>query len=714
MSANEKQVILVVDDDADIRRLIEAALNSLNIESVLCEDGDEAINRLRTQKFDLVILDCLLPKKHGFEVLKELRGLKSKKDLPVIAISGIYKKRLYIEDLINARGANEFLAKPFSIADLLSKVEQYVQTDQADADKGSFLDDMLSKEPLTDDLQTEEEAEETQEDSQGERLADKPDFTKLDVPDRGSIKENPIPEVVKYIFLNRLTCTLKAKREGEKKLILCKEGAIIWAMSNMMRDTLEHIMLAEGSLSLEKYFHFSKRGTHTQKRHGKSYNILETVPQGERKALLRKQMQQIIVDVFSWYDGYYIIDHKLVSLQTYEDINLSTPELIRQGIYGLRHWEILKQGIDSYVTRFVLTEAPPVHDLHVFLSADERHIYELMKKELPLRDILGKTDCTDFVTLQRIYLLNVLGLALKKNEMLRLRQIDAPRTTVTATSQAPPRARARPASEPVSVVQDTPAEQSAEDPTMAAELDAYYQKIKGEKNPLKILGIAEATDKQKAKSSYLRLMKRFHPDRFYGKLNQESQIKLNYVFTTITTSYNFIMEKWEDLAHKQDSIQLEEFHRSSAYHSSDPADDKGLKKQRETIIRNLMIKGRNALKKRDYRAAYSSFRYLLSLEQDNAEYMGYFGLAAFYKKESKMAFDNLMKACEQNAKNPDFYFALGKIYEQRSMLPKAKECFNKALTRDPLHEKSQNALDGLGKKKKQKSAGFTLKGLFKK
>ncbi|WP_421827674.1 response regulator transcription factor [Larkinella sp.] len=117
---NRKPKILIVDDDATYRQLLTLHLSKAGYEVFLARDGHEALNWLRPeQQPDLILLDLLMPRFSGLDVLTKLKTSTSR--TPVILISGA-------EWPIARQGANEaspdaFLMKPFAMKSLLEKIE---------------------------------------------------------------------------------------------------------------------------------------------------------------------------------------------------------------------------------------------------------------------------------------------------------------------------------------------------------------------------------------------------------------------------------------------------------------------------------------------------------------------------------------------------------------------------------------------------------------
>ena len=110
--------ILVVEDEKKVAGFVKKGLEEESYAVDVAYDGEEAINLLKTYPYDLVILDLMLPKKDGFQVLKEFR--ESGGDAPVLILTA----RDSVEDVVKGLdlGADDYLRKPFSFLELLARV----------------------------------------------------------------------------------------------------------------------------------------------------------------------------------------------------------------------------------------------------------------------------------------------------------------------------------------------------------------------------------------------------------------------------------------------------------------------------------------------------------------------------------------------------------------------------------------------------------------
>ncbi|HEX9774990.1 MAG TPA: response regulator [Actinomycetota bacterium] len=114
--------ILVVDDDPDIRYLIKATLEMDEHTVTLAENGEEAIDRIKKRRFDLVVLDIMMPRKGGFAVLEELRQLKGRETTRVIVVTAKHDPGGVTKEV--GLGALDHIAKPFLPSELQAAVER--------------------------------------------------------------------------------------------------------------------------------------------------------------------------------------------------------------------------------------------------------------------------------------------------------------------------------------------------------------------------------------------------------------------------------------------------------------------------------------------------------------------------------------------------------------------------------------------------------------
>lgn len=117
-----KRTILIADDSDEILELAEGLLTRAGYNVVLASDGDKAIERIRGDHPDLVVLDLLMPRRTGFDVIREIHKDERTRDTLVLAMSGVYKDNIL--EFLQQLGVKGFLSKDMIEETLVFRVEQ--------------------------------------------------------------------------------------------------------------------------------------------------------------------------------------------------------------------------------------------------------------------------------------------------------------------------------------------------------------------------------------------------------------------------------------------------------------------------------------------------------------------------------------------------------------------------------------------------------------
>lgn len=118
MNGTNAKRILIIEDEEQIARFVELELNYEGYEVVKAFDGREGLETFQSGHFDLVLLDIMLPKLSGLEVLRRIRHISP--DVPVIMLTA----RDSLEDKVSGLdlGSNDYVTKPFDIEELLARI----------------------------------------------------------------------------------------------------------------------------------------------------------------------------------------------------------------------------------------------------------------------------------------------------------------------------------------------------------------------------------------------------------------------------------------------------------------------------------------------------------------------------------------------------------------------------------------------------------------
>ncbi len=113
--------ILIVEDDLAIRELLEMNLTVAGYDTDSAVDGKEALHKIASQSYDLALLDIMLPKTDGFELMPHMKQA----DIPVIYVSAKSGEADRVRGL--RLGAEDYLVKPFSVLELLVRIEKVLK-----------------------------------------------------------------------------------------------------------------------------------------------------------------------------------------------------------------------------------------------------------------------------------------------------------------------------------------------------------------------------------------------------------------------------------------------------------------------------------------------------------------------------------------------------------------------------------------------------------
>jgi DNA-binding response OmpR family regulator len=118
-------LVLVADDEEDIRALVAFRLQRAGYDVITAADGAEALTLATTRLPDLIVLDMMMPKATGLEVTRSLRDQDSTRDIPVILLTA----RAQEADVASGfeAGADDYVKKPFSPMDLQLRVQALLE-----------------------------------------------------------------------------------------------------------------------------------------------------------------------------------------------------------------------------------------------------------------------------------------------------------------------------------------------------------------------------------------------------------------------------------------------------------------------------------------------------------------------------------------------------------------------------------------------------------
>ena len=131
---SDARTVLIVEDDVAFADFLRAAVESVGHRAFVVTNATEALPAFVEHRPDLALIDLLLPQGDGFEVCKSIRGHERGADVPVVLMTGIYKKASYERQGLHDCKANEYVHKPFGVQALWRLLETHLGAVTGDAE----------------------------------------------------------------------------------------------------------------------------------------------------------------------------------------------------------------------------------------------------------------------------------------------------------------------------------------------------------------------------------------------------------------------------------------------------------------------------------------------------------------------------------------------------------------------------------------------------
>lgn len=140
-----KRLVLVVDDEPEIRLLVQRTFQAKGYAVETAADGQEGVEKAEAHLPDLILLDAMLPRLHGFEACRRLKANPRTRPVPVIMMTAIYRGWRFAQDVRESYGAEDYVEKPFRLEDLLRRAEAAIDSTEARRSTTAEADGALAR-----------------------------------------------------------------------------------------------------------------------------------------------------------------------------------------------------------------------------------------------------------------------------------------------------------------------------------------------------------------------------------------------------------------------------------------------------------------------------------------------------------------------------------------------------------------------------------------
>ena len=251
--------VLIAEDDRALCRSLGRAVEKLGYSVRPVHDGAAALEAVKEQPPDLVLLDLLLPKVDGLGVVQKLRSVDRTREIPIIAMSGVYRGKSVARDLETA-GVAVFLEKPFSARDLAGHLEQ-----------------LLGKPEKEKPAEVERE--------------------------RGDLSTLSAPRVLWEPMRDRKSGLIHFQQGKRHKELLLERGVPRAVRSNLAKETLGRRLFDAGHIDERAYQEAQRRSRASGQPQGALLVKLGAIGQVQLDRALGEQARDKLLDLLSWIEG---------------------------------------------------------------------------------------------------------------------------------------------------------------------------------------------------------------------------------------------------------------------------------------------------------------------------------------------------------------------------------------------------------------------------
>lgn len=484
--------ILCADDDRHYCQLLSRAFEQEGYAVEIAFDGEEALEKIRTLRPQLVTLDVMLPKRDGFQVLESLRASDDDlKDVPVLLVSGCSFTADY-QERATGLAATAVYQKPVPLDALLGAVADHLNS-------GSTVSRVVA--------------------GRGSEALN------------GRLGDLPVAPLMHQLHGLRATGVLQVQHGKKRKQVQLRDGSPIAVRSNLVQETLGHLLLASGKITEDVLHDSLRRVKRGEGMHGQILKAMHMLDEADLATALRLQADEKLLDMFGWSKGRFSFhrDARLKSANALA-LNRSAANLIWQGVQQRVPLAIVDGFLADHARR------APVQGESAFYNYQDVELGEEATRFIAQVD--GSKRLADYTPLaeparRSLYGLIVLG-------MLELRELRASRPG----SRPKAAVRRRPIREVSRNVQsgdDRARVGDREEDDKRLELTRLAERM-SDQDHFAVLGIDRGANDEDVRTAYAKVAKQTHPDRFIGASDVLVRLAED-VFGTISSAYEEIGDR---------------------------------------------------------------------------------------------------------------------------------------------------------------------------
>jgi CheY-like chemotaxis protein/tetratricopeptide (TPR) repeat protein len=670
----QKPIVLVVEDNEDVRRVVKLYLESHGYQVLEAGDGLAGLASFESRRPDLILFDVLLPKLDGIESLKRLRKSPGGRDVPVIMMSAILQTRDLQAETSQLK-VSALLQKPFQVRRLLEEVNRVLGREPGNAPvaaKGFPPAQSAQHEAVAPDDKTEK------------LVCRTPPIQAV-----GTLEATPLPKVLHGLFASSRTGRLRIVSGTTEKRIYVSSGLPVYAESSLPEETLGAHLVANGKITEEQNATARREMTESGRRFGEALLKLNLIGPHELFAEMESHLTEKVVSAFSWRVGRY----------KFEDDESWKDDVV---IARMKPGRIIIDGVRRYwpaesvfaAERFTLDSAPffleesPYTDDQMSFTSGETRLLQLMHRGLSMREMGDQIGDRD-LAVRFFYALFV---------MERVGFL-----TVGSRRGAPQR--------PLAVaIENAPPSAPSKDEKAQALLAEYIKYRTADYFTL--LGVPREATAEQITAAFKTRQRRYHADTLIGIDAGLVNEKIEELYVRVHSAYRTLIDAGLRAKYLAELDQGAKRTMLSQQSKTGKIETLANKPRHEILFED----GFSLLRNGEFARALSMFEEAEKL-QPKARYRAYTAWCSYLAnpKLRETAEHDLVQLAKQNTDDALMYYLLGNFYMREKNEKRATACYEKALEIDSQNIDAARQLRIIRMRQRQKTTESSgLFDLFKK
>lgn len=507
----------------------------------------------------------------------------------------------------------------------------------------------------------------------------------------GTILDHPLAELLAEIAQSRLSGALRVSRSEQKIVIYLDGGDVVFAVSNSKNHRLFHLLIRDEKIFPPQLKEIPNFANDQELK----ANLLkrEIFTKKQLDEFFTMQVGQILRDALAWREGVWNFS-PLVRIKGDMRVAFDLPDLLFSHARKLAAEQVFRR-FKSLEERFGAQAEIPSH---INLLPQEAFVYSRFDAaDYSIEEIKNLSGLSETETLKSLYILWLGGFLVRQRwnsafSKETLSAILAARFELKSKAYIPQTAKEKISGEKPDV-QNQPPETNAEVP-----LEEYLERIEKTATYYEILDISAESEASKIKAAYFQLAKRFHPDLFYRRVEDELHRRIQNAFTVLAQAYETLRNK--ESREVYDFKLRKEIAGSEKRAKSETADAPQTPVQiLEEQAAESFDQGFNLLMDDEYEEAIPFLARAVHHVGGNARYHAYFGKALSVNKETyRQAEGELQAALRIEPENSDYRLLLAELFVKIGFSKRAEGELRRILEKSPNHHEARSLLDSLHNK----------------